>query len=213
MHGRAVEEYLTLGQSLPFRPTGGLDQRSQATVEEIATLADVDNIEEHALVLFHIVHCEVEPKTKAWVACIWTQKQIVLELAHQLRFAQVACLECGIKAQVSSLGLAALPGWTYDHTRHVTQSAFTVAVFAVCNSEKEKPSNGTISSQLGDLANLRIYRQKRDYMYHLSHAHTCSYAARDHKLCPTLCRFPVYQLLNWHYQRATWALLMQLGYY
>lgn len=134
MHGRAIEEHRALGQSLPFRPTGGLDQRSQAAVEEIATLADVDNIEDHALVLFHIVHSEVEPKTKAGIARIWTQKQIVLELAHQLRLAQVACLECGIKAQVSSLGLAALPGWTYDDTRHVTQSALAVAVLAVCNS-------------------------------------------------------------------------------
>lgn len=192
MHGRAIEEHRALGQSLPFRPTGGLDQRSQAAVEEIATLADVDNIEDHALVLFHIVHSEVEPETKAGIARIWTQKQIVLELAHQLRLAQVACLECGIKAQVSSLGLAALPGWTYDDTRHVTQSALAVAVLAVCNSEKEEVSTGTISSQGGDVANLRTDRQKRDCMYHLTHAHTCLYAARDRTLCPTLCRFLVF---------------------
>lgn len=147
MHGRAIEEHRALGQSLPFRPAGGLDQRSQAAVEEVATLADVDNIEDHALVLFHIVHSEVEPKTKAGIARIWTQEQIVLELAHQLRLAQVACLECGIKAQVSSLGLAALPGRTYDDTRHVTQSALAVAVLAVCNSEKEEVSTGIISSQ------------------------------------------------------------------
>lgn len=136
MHGRAVEEYLTLGQSLPFGSAGGLDQWCQATVKEISTLADVDNMEEHTLILFHIVHGEVEPETKAWIASIWTQKQIILELAHQLRFAQVAGLESGIEAQMSTLGLATLSGWTYDNARHVAQSALAVAVLAVCN-EKE----------------------------------------------------------------------------
>lgn len=133
VHGGAIEEDLTLGQTLPFWPAGRLDERRQTGVEQIAALADVHNVEEHALILFHIVDCEIEPEAKARIAGVWPQKQIILELAHQLRFAQIAGLKGRIEAQVATFGLAALPGRTDYHSGDIAQSALTIAVLAIWN--------------------------------------------------------------------------------
>lgn len=132
VHGRSVEEHLPLGQPLPLGSTGALHQGSQSRGEEIPALADVNNVKEHSLILLYVVHGEVKPEAEARITRIRSKEQIVLEFAHQLRFSQVSRFEGRIKAEMAPLGLATLTRRTDDNPGNVAQTAFSVAVFAIC---------------------------------------------------------------------------------
>lgn len=82
VHGRLVVEYLTPGQPLPLGPAGRLYQRRHAVLEQVAALVHVDDVEDDALVLLHVVHGEVEPEAVPRIARVRPQEQIVLELAY-----------------------------------------------------------------------------------------------------------------------------------
>jgi len=70
VHSRSVKEHLALGQPLPLGSAGTLHQRSQPRGEQIPALANVHYVEEHSLILFHVIHGEVEPEAKARIASI-----------------------------------------------------------------------------------------------------------------------------------------------
>lgn len=69
-----VVENVSLGDSLPLRAAGGLHQRRQAVPKQISRLAQIYDVENHALVLLHVVDGEVEPKPVPRVAGVWPQK-------------------------------------------------------------------------------------------------------------------------------------------
>ena len=63
MERRLEVENVVLRHSLPSRPTRGLDDRGQAFGEQGSAFAQVDHVEDHALVLVGVLHREVEPKS------------------------------------------------------------------------------------------------------------------------------------------------------
>lgn len=132
VHGGPVEKHLSLRQPLPLGPAGTFHERRQSRGEQVPALADVDYVEEHSLVLLHVVHREVEPEPETGIAGVRSQEEIVLELAHQLRFAQVARFEGGVEAQVTPFGLPTLTRRPDYHTGNISQAALAITVLAIC---------------------------------------------------------------------------------
>ena len=62
MNRRLVVEDVFLGHPLPPRPARRLDDGGESAGEEGSSLAQVDDVEDHPLVLLGVLHREVEPK-------------------------------------------------------------------------------------------------------------------------------------------------------
>lgn len=41
------------------------------------------------LVLFNILHCKVEPNSKSWIACIWSDKKVIFVLCNVVHSSEV----------------------------------------------------------------------------------------------------------------------------
>lgn len=119
---------------LPFRLAATLHQRCHAVPKQIRALGYVDDVEDDPLVRFHVVDGEIEPHTKARVARVGANEEIVLELRDKVDSAQVPRLERGVEADVPFLRLPAVTRWSHYHLVHIPSSTLYVAVFALCNN-------------------------------------------------------------------------------
>ena len=93
----------------PFWPGRGSDNWSEAEGEQVPRFAQVDNVEDDPLVNVNIVHWKVEPKPArlkneggfaikaslkcfrpvSWIACIWSDEQIILVIIDEVDPAQI----------------------------------------------------------------------------------------------------------------------------
>ena len=62
MDGRSIIENELPLHSLPSRPRGRLDHGSQAIGKKSPPLAQVDDVEDNALITLRILHREMEPQ-------------------------------------------------------------------------------------------------------------------------------------------------------
>jgi hypothetical protein len=101
MNRRLVVKAMLFGQSLPFRSRRWLHQWRHTRVEQIVVLVQIDDIENHSLVLLAIINREVEPETMTRIARVGSQTQIVLEFTNEQNIPEISRLERSIEAQVA----------------------------------------------------------------------------------------------------------------
>ena len=64
-------------KKLPLFPAGWSHHRGHTLLKQISGPTQIDNVEDHSLVLLNIVHGEVKPEPDSWIAGVRTDEQVI----------------------------------------------------------------------------------------------------------------------------------------
>ena len=100
-----------------------LDHRCQAIGKQGPPLAQVDDVEDDALVPLSVLNRKMEPESGTGVGRVGTDKQIVLLICDKVHATQIHRFVTTIETNMTFLGFTRMPWWPYNQPLNVIENA------------------------------------------------------------------------------------------